>query len=113
GWLLGFRDVTNATNERTAIFSLMPRVGVGNTSPLLLSDEHAPLQLALLANMSAYVLDFNARQKIGGTHLTYNYLRQFPVLPPSAYQPQDLHFIVPRVLELTYTAWDLAPFAQD
>ncbi|HQJ11773.1 MAG TPA: N-6 DNA methylase, partial [Anaerolineae bacterium] len=30
GWLLGFRDVTNATNERTAIFSLLPRVGVGN-----------------------------------------------------------------------------------
>ncbi|AWR87061.1 Eco57I restriction-modification methylase domain-containing protein [Meiothermus taiwanensis] len=113
GWLLGFRDIARSTDERTAIFSLMPRVGVGNTSPLLLSDEHAPLQLALLANMSAYVLDFNARQKIGGTHLTYNYLRQFPVLPPSAYQPQDLHFIVPRVLELTYTAWDLAPFAQD
>src|SRR5690606_32291072 len=28
GWLLGFRDITNATNERTAIFSLLPRVGV-------------------------------------------------------------------------------------
>lgn len=40
-------------------------------------------------------------------------VKQLPVLPPSAYHPQDLHFIVPRVLELTYTAWDLAPFAQD
>lgn len=29
GWLVGFRDVTNATNERTAIFSLLPRVGAG------------------------------------------------------------------------------------
>ncbi|MDW8467597.1 MAG: hypothetical protein RML35_16000 [Chloroherpetonaceae bacterium] len=30
-WLLGFRDVTNATNERTAIFSLLPAVEVGTT----------------------------------------------------------------------------------
>ncbi|WP_223299812.1 Eco57I restriction-modification methylase domain-containing protein [Meiothermus taiwanensis] len=113
GWLMGFRDIARSTDERTAIFSFVPRVGFGNTSPLLLSEEDAPLQLALLANMSSIVLDYSARQKIGGTHLTYNYLRQFPVLLPSAYKPQDLHFIVPRVLELTYAAWDLAPFAQD
>jgi len=35
------------------------------------------------------------------------------VVPPAAYQPTDLAFIVPRVLELTYTATDLAPFARD
>ncbi|HFE65991.1 MAG TPA: hypothetical protein ENJ93_01905, partial [Chloroflexi bacterium] len=29
GWLLGFRDITNTTNERTAIFSILPRVGFG------------------------------------------------------------------------------------
>jgi hypothetical protein len=38
-WLVGFRDVTNATNERTAIFSLLPRFGVGNNAPLLLVAE--------------------------------------------------------------------------
>jgi hypothetical protein len=113
GWLMGFRDVTNATNERTTIFSVMPRVGVGHTSPLSLSNESSEKQLALLGCMNSLILDFNGRQKIGGTHLTFNYLRQFPVLPPSAYTPADLGFIVPRVLELTYTAWDLAPFAED
>jgi len=50
-----------------------------------------------------------ARQKVSGTHLNFHYVRQFPV-PPSAYKPQDLRFLVPRVLELTYTAWDLAPW---
>ncbi|WP_246781827.1 hypothetical protein [Thermus oshimai] len=45
--------------------------------------------------------------------MTYNYLQQFPVLPPSAYGEADLLFIVPRVLELTYTAWDLKPFADE
>jgi hypothetical protein len=35
------------------------------------------------------------------------------VIPPHTYTPALLDFIVPRVLELTYTAWDLQPFAQD
>lgn len=46
-------------------------------------------------------------------HLTYSYLKQFPVIPPNQYTEVDLAFIVPRVLELTYTAHDLRPWAQD
>ncbi|MFS8880051.1 hypothetical protein [Synechococcus sp. H55.11] len=45
--------------------------------------------------------------------MNFFYVKQFPVLPPSAYTPADLAFIVPRVLELTYTAWDMKPFADD
>ena len=45
--------------------------------------------------------------------MNFFYVKQFPVLPPDAYSAEDLRFIVPRVLELTYTAWDLQPFAQD
>ena len=40
-------------------------------------------------------------------------LKQLPVLPPDSYTEEDLHFIVPRVLELTYTAWDIKAFADD
>jgi hypothetical protein len=54
-----------------------------------------------------------ARQKIGGTTLNYFYIKQFPVLPPERYIPAALDFIVPRVLELTYTAHDLRPWADD
>ncbi|WP_038069805.1 Eco57I restriction-modification methylase domain-containing protein [Thermus scotoductus] len=113
GWAVAFRDITNATNERTAVFAPLPRVGVGNKGPLLLSWEQAPQVLALLANGASLVLDYVARQKIAGTTLNFHYVKQFPVLPPSAYRPEDLRFIVPRVLELAYTAWDLAPLAQD
>jgi hypothetical protein len=114
GWLLGFRDVTNATNERTAIFSLLPRVGAGNKIPLLIFDRpNSLLQACLLANTCSIPFDYAARQKIGGTTMNFFYVKQFPVLPPTAYTPDDLRFIVPRVLELTYTAWDLQPFAQD
>ncbi|CAJ0864607.1 Eco57I restriction-modification methylase domain-containing protein [Ralstonia mannitolilytica] len=114
-WLMGWRDITNATNERTVIASVMPRVGVGNKIPLFLlpsgiSAQHAA---ALLANLSSLVLDFVARQKIGGTTLNYFYMKQFPILPPDCYTAADLDFIVPRVLELTYTAHDLAAWAAD
>ncbi|MEJ5241175.1 MAG: DNA methyltransferase [Anaerolineales bacterium] len=113
GWLLGFRDVTNATNERTAIFSLLPRVGANHKLPLVMLDTNAVLATCWYANVNSLALDFVTRQKIGGTSLGFFILRQLPVLPPSAYSAQDLAFIVPRVLELTYTAWDLAAFAAD
>jgi len=57
--------------------------------------------------------DFVVRQKAGGTHLNFFIVERFPVLPPEAYTPADLLFIVPRVLELVYTAWDIKPFADD
>ena len=113
GWFLGFRDIARTTDERTAIFSILPRVGVGHTAPLLQTTQNAPQSLTLIGNGSSLVLNFVARQKVSGTHLSFYLLKQFPVLPPSAYGPGDLQFIVPRVLELTYTAWDLAPLAQD
>jgi hypothetical protein len=50
---------------------------------------------------------------MGGTHLTYFILRQLPALLPDRYTPDLLDFIVPRVVELVYTAWDLQPFARD
>jgi hypothetical protein len=114
GWLLGFRDVARSTDERTAIFSLLPRVGAGHKAPLIFSEsQSAVLVTAWLANFSSLVLDFVTRQKIGGTSLGFFILRQLPVLPPDAYTPEDLRFIVPRALELVYTSWDMKPFADD
>jgi hypothetical protein len=121
-WLLGWRDITNATNERTVIASLIPRVGVGHTFVLLLpSIEDGQLILGLVANLDALVLDFITRLKAGGTHLTFHITKQLPVLPPSVYQrpcawsPGETlaGWLRPRVLELVYTAWDLAPAARD
>ena len=65
GWLLGFRDITNTTNERTAIFSLLPLVGVGNKIPLLISEDTKSTRAAiLLANLCSIPFDYIARQKI-------------------------------------------------
>jgi hypothetical protein len=112
-WLMGFRDITNATNERTVISSVIPLVATGNTMPLWSSQTSACLCSALLANFSTLILDYVARNKVGGMHLTFGYLKQFPILMPDSYNEADLAYIVPRVLELTYTANDLAAWAKD
>ena len=115
GWLMGWRDITNATNERTVIASVVPRVGVGNQMPLMLpaNREDGREYAVLLANLSALVFDFIARHKTGGTHMNYFIYKQLPVFPPTRYTETDLAFIVPRILELTYTAHDLKPWAKD
>ncbi len=40
-------------------------------------------------------------------------VEQLPVLPPTAYSPAELSAIVPHILELTCTAWDVQPFFDD
>ena len=45
--------------------------------------------------------------------MTFGYNKQFPVLTAERYTEADLAFIVPRVLELTYTARDLQPWAEE
>jgi hypothetical protein len=113
GWLLGFRDITNATNERTVIAHVIPRSGVGNQFPLIFSDQRPAKIAALVGCLSSLALDFHARHKVGGTHLNFFLAKQLAVLPPEIFSDAELNSIVPRVLELTYTANDLQSFYAD
>lgn len=113
-WLMGWRDITNATNERTVIASVIPRQGAGDTLLLMYPDlRHGARIAGLLADQCSLVHDFVARQKVGGTHLKYNVKKQLVNLPPERYSDADLDFIVPRVLELTYTAHDLQAWREE
>ncbi|GEM_PF-620804 len=121
-WLVGWRDIANAVNERTLIAAVVPRVSVGHTVPLMLPDQHSAAWITcLVGSANSLVVDYAARQKVGGTHLTHGFLKQFPVLPPQRFEqmtPWDgavslANWITPRVLELVYTAHDLAGFAED
>ena len=111
-YLMGFRDITNATNQRTVIASVIPRSAVGNKIPLLLHRGDARLYACLLGDLDSLVHDFVARQKIGGTTLNLFIKKQIATLPPSAYSQGDIDAIVPRVLELTYTSESLRPWAE-
>ena len=121
-WVIAFRDITNVTNARTMIASAIPRAGVGNTAPLLLwddEDQQADQQALFLGNLGAISLDYVARQKVQGTHLSQYILEQLPMISPDKFKnvrfgSKNAAKVVRKiVLELTYTAHDLAPFACD
>ncbi len=113
-WLMGWRDICRSTDERTVIASVVPRVGTGDTLLLMFPDPRHGAKIAgLLADQCSLVHDFVARQKVGGTHLKYHVKKQITHLAPSAYGPKELAFIVPRVLELTYSSQDLRTWADD
>jgi hypothetical protein len=111
-WLFGWKDITSATNERTTIAAVLPRVAIGNKIPLIFCKEDH-LMPCLIANFSSIVFDFATRQKVGGVTLNFFLVKQFPVIPVSHYTLARQSFIVPRVVELTYSSHSLAYFARD
>ncbi|MBD8664114.1 N-6 DNA methylase [Rhizobium sp. CFBP 8752] len=112
-WLVGWRDITASTNERTLVCSIIPAVGNGNKFLLIFPRTAPPLIACLYANLASLCTDFIARQKVGGISLTLFTFRQLPVFSPDFYTELRLAFIIPKVLELTYTSHSLAPFARD
>lgn len=118
GWLLGWRDICRSSDERTIIPSPIPTAAVGDKFLLMFPGRDGQL---LAANMSTFVVDYVARQKFAGTSFKYYQMKQLPILPPKRFEqetPWDPGvtldaWITPRVKELTYTAWDMEPFARD
>ena len=123
GWTLAFKDVTSPTNVRTVIASIVPRAGAGHTLPLLMPDaddlrSYKKNACFWLACLNSFALDFTARQKVQGQHLTWYTVEQLPVLPAEAYHRRfgdrtAADLVRDHVLRLTYTSHDMAPFAHD
>jgi hypothetical protein len=111
-WYIGFRDVTNTTNERTSIFSLVPQSGVGHTLPLVFCKSSIGSCL-YFGNSNALCLDFIARQKVGGMHLTYGYLKQLAFLKADQYQKDSSLSVISKIMEITFTSWDIKHFADE
>ena len=120
--LLVFRDITSSVVLRTAIFSILPLVVCGDTlHTVVLSPQYASELTYFCSCGSSFVFDYVTRQKLGGSHLKYFTMKQLPVLPLNRFNEKCNwdkgsnvgDWILPRALELTYTAWDLEPFAKD
>ncbi|GAK52086.1 putative type II DNA modification enzyme [Candidatus Moduliflexus flocculans] len=120
-WLIGFERITATTNERTFISCILPAAGHSDSIFLVLISKLIDNTPILVSNMNAFCFDYVTRQKLGGLNLNFFLVRQLPILEPSFYNQacnwypcsklQD--WLIPRVLELTYTAWDLEAFAKD
>ena len=114
GWLTVFRGISSAILERTFSCAVIPATGVGNSAPLLITEtSDVRLAACLVANLNSMVFDYVVRTKVAGNNMNFFYVKQFPVLAPNDYSYEDVDFVALRMLELSYTAWDLRPFAND
>ncbi|MFI1794663.1 Eco57I restriction-modification methylase domain-containing protein [Streptomyces olivaceoviridis] len=112
GWLMGWRRVARVTDERTAIPAFLPRVGVGNTFPLMFPSVSAELCAALVGAQSSLVFDYVARQKVAGIDAGLRTWKQLPVPHPDDLA-RHTRFLTHRILELIYPSWDMKPLAKD
>jgi hypothetical protein len=105
------------------IAAIIPAAAVGNTLPNLVpvEDEQEFVSAAplMLANLNSTPFDYVARQKVQGQHLNWYIVEQLPVVPLTQYKTMKFgsknaaEIVQEIVLELTYTANDLAEFARD
>jgi hypothetical protein len=119
---LAYRNITNVTNERTTIACILPRYTSDYSVRLIfgrsLHGKNASLMLSIL---NSFIFDYIARQSVGGTNFSDYIMKQLPFITEDVFGKPTIFlnnikiadFIQPRVLELTYTAWDLQPFARD
>lgn len=86
-WMLGWRDIARATDERTFIAAQVPRLAYNHKWLLGLptSGRHG-----LQAAWSSFAFDFAARQKIGGTSMGYFIVNQLPTPTPGQMKQHEL-----------------------
>lgn len=123
-WIIAFKDITATTNMRTMIATILPKAGVAHTFPVLPIDadvvsDRAGIAASILANLNAVPFDYVSRQKVPTTHFTWYVLEQMPVVTVAILREHlfgsmtAFDLVKQTVLELTYTAHDMAPFARD
>ncbi len=122
-YILAYRRSTATTNSRTMVSAITPALGFGDSLFLLVPEKAgvcpADILAFIQANLMSIPFDFVARNKLQGQNFSWYILEQLPVVPLAAYKTIKFGkktagaIIRDAVLELTYTAHDLAPFARD
>ena len=121
---IAYKMITAPTNNRAFIAACLPPSGSGHSMDVLLPEEDAEENFGTIAplvlgNLNSLPFDFVIRQKIQGQNISWYIVEQMPVVPLDRYN--TVHFgsktageiVRDAVLELTYTAHDMAPFARD
>jgi hypothetical protein len=109
--MLGHRRVARNNDERTCIAAIIP-FGAASYGWILSTGPTAENLALLVATSNSFVYDYALRNSFSQPSIPQGTSQQSPV--PHR-QVLDVHrsFIHRRVLELAYTAYDMAPFARD
>lgn len=112
-WFLGFRRISNASNERTFVATILPNSPSGDNIFLILPSEATTVSaLFLLLNLCSFTFDYIVRQKMGGMNLNFFIVKQLPVLSPDIANNLTNYYL-PKALELIYTSDDLLGLANN
>jgi len=123
-WIVGFKDVSSATNERTMIAAILPFAATNFSIRVVqfLDNIESDVGALLVAGLNSFAFDYLIRQSLGGLHVSDYITQQVPFIPPISYAGacpwagngcRTRDWLTPRVLELIFTAWQLELFAQD
>ena len=120
GWFHGFHETSDDAEERKMLADNLKPNEISNSALTTTYERSKSVaSTLLLANLNSLPLDWAVRLSVGNNHMNFYIVKQLPVLPPEVYLDTAptgdtwAELIVPRALELTYTAWDLQPFAQN
>ena len=112
-WFLSFRSISSGQLERTFISSIIPYCGAGNSLILVNAIGGNSIDSGLLLSaFNSIPFDYITRQKAAGANLNFFKVRQLPLPSPIEHRQYTLN-IIPRIIELVYTSWDIKSFADD
>ena len=124
GYAIGFRDISNPTNERTMIATIVPWSGYSNKVPLLVCNDqitgatYNDVTPLWTGNFASFAFDFVVKRKMQSTNINLYILEQFPIITRADYDRRfgssttAAELVRDHVLRLCYTAYDLQPFAR-
>jgi hypothetical protein len=110
-WYLVYRVISASTNERTSVASIIPASVVSYSSYIIFINDvsESIFQMSL---MNTFVFDFAARSKVN-LNFPPVILFQTPRITKSNLSTDEQLIIITKAVELSYTAWDIKPFADD
>ena len=112
-WLIAVREIGHDQECRRLAAAVLPLVGLDSSlTAVLLPRVGADEAACYLANLNCHVLRFVLEAGEASTNSGVDIKKKLPSVPPTEYGEAVRRFILARVLELVYTAWDLAPFAE-
>ncbi|MCB1099838.1 MAG: hypothetical protein KDN22_30000 [Verrucomicrobiae bacterium] len=118
GWVIGFRKTGRSVDSRTGIFAIIPKAAIADS----IQVAHFPIGDAAgaccrQAEWCSFAWDYLFRQSVSGENTSFYIIRQVACITPNRHRlansPLQQGETIAHVLELSFTAWDLEPLAQD
>jgi len=115
-WIVVYGRKVNRNNVRTISAAVIPLAGAADTCPTILFNGDSIPQKAsfTIALLNSFAFDYLIRSRLSGFTIGANHLASMavPVFAGLLRHPLAGQLSA-SVLELSYTAWDLEPFAQN